>query len=396
MKILITTDLYQPSVNGVVTSVLSLVHGLEARGHDIRILTLSADTHTHTEGKVTYLSAFGIGKLYPGIRIRGVYPKKAIRELVRWCPDIVHSQCEFSTFHIARLIARKCNAPLIHTYHTVYEDYTHYFSPSARMGRAMAAQFTRSIAKRTDAMIAPTEKVRHLLEGYHVHTDVSVIPTGLELAGQGEAQTDKDLLREKLGIPKDKRVLLFLGRLAEEKNIPELFSLPEAPALSDTVLVLVGDGPYRAALEAMVAERRLTGRVIFTGMIPHTQAASYYRMGDVFVNASSSETQGLTYIEAMAAGVPVVCRADPCTERLIQNGENGYACNTTAEMAQAVKALLDDTALAKRITNAASALVSAVYTSDAFAAQAERLYRETIGQKYRRTAGSAYEGEAVL
>lgn len=393
MKILITTDLYLPSVNGVVTSVLSLAHGLEARGHDIRILTLSADSRTYTEGNVTYISSLGIGKLYPGVRIRGIYPKKAIRELVRWHPDIVHSQCEFSTFAVARAVARKCNAPLIHTYHTVYEDYTHYFSPSVRMGRAMAARFTRRIANRTDCVIAPTEKVRHLLESYGVDTPVAVIPTGLEFQKQEvDSAQETELLREKLGIPKSKHILLFLGRLAEEKNIPELFTLLESPALNDTVLLLVGDGPYRAQLEKLVRERSLSERVFFAGMIPHSQSESYYRLGDVFVNASRSETQGLTYIEAMAAGIPVVCRADKCIEDLIENGKNGFACDSTEKMASGIEKLLKDDSLKKRITDTASRIVEDHYTSDAFARAAEELYRSTAARWLRRMDDSAVEG----
>lgn len=393
MKILITTDLYLPSVNGVVTSVLSLAHGLEARGHEIRILTLSADSHTYTEGNVTYISSFGIGKLYPGVRIRGIYPKKAINELVRWHPDIVHSQCEFSTFAAARAVARKCNAPLIHTYHTVYEDYTHYFSPSVRMGRAMAARFTRRIANRTDCVIAPTEKVRRLLESYRVDTPVAVIPTGLELQKQEvDPAQETEPLREKLGIPKSKHILLFLGRLAEEKNIPELFALLESAALNDTMLLLVGDGPYRTQLEKQVRERSLSERVFFAGMIPHSQAESYYRLGDVFVNASRSETQGLTYIEAMAAGIPVVCRADKCIEDLIENGKNGFACGSTEEMASKIERLFDDDSLKKRITDTASRVLEDHYTSDAFARAAEELYRSAATGSLRRMDDSVVEG----
>ena len=224
MKILITTDLFLPAVNGVVTSVLSLVHGLEERGHEVKILTLSETVHSYTKGTVIRIGSFGAGRLYPGIRIRGFCPRKILRELICWHPDIVHSQCEFNTFRIARLVARRCKIPLIHTYHTVYEDYTHYFSPSMRVGRAMAQRFTRRITKRVDAVIVPTEKVRRLLESYRVKAPVSVIPTGLEQKKDrcGNA-ADAPALRRRLGIPDDKRILLFLGRLAEEKISPRCF-----------------------------------------------------------------------------------------------------------------------------------------------------------------------------
>lgn len=411
MKILITTDLFLPSVNGVVTSVLSLVHGLEARGHEVRILTLSDTSRARTEGNVTYLPSVGLGQLYPGVRISGIYPPGIVRGLIDWHPDVVHSQCEFSTFAAARTVARRCGVPLVHTYHTVYEDYTHYFSPSVSMGRAMAANFTRHVVNRTDAVIAPTEKVSRLLKSYGVSVPVAVIPTGLELENApqtgentsyrasartlgntsdevSEQASDQasDDLRRRLGIPAGRRVLVSLGRLAEEKNIPELFRLLDTPSLRDAVLLLVGDGPYRAELERLARQLRLDGRVIFAGMVSHAQVWDYYRLGDVFVNASGSETQGLTYIEAMAAGLAVVCRADPCVEGLIENGVTGFACPDTAGMVAAVERLCADSALRRRVTDAAAARVSSTYTSAAFSAAVEELYLNVVGQKERRAA----------
>lgn len=397
MKVLITTDLYLPSVNGVVTSVLSLANGLARHGHEVRILTLSDTVHTYTEGKVTFLGSFGAGLLYPGIRIRRLGCHSAVCELIRWHPDVVHSQCEFSTFAIARTIARKCGVPLVHTYHTVYEEYTHYFSPNVRMGRTMVAQFSRHIANCTDAVIAPTEKVRRLLASYRVHTPIAVIPTGLEVQKDvGNATQTRECFREKLGIPQGKQVLLFIGRLAEEKNIPALFRLLAYPGLCDMVLVLVGDGPYRAELERQARELGLSRRVFFAGMVPHTQVGDYYRMGDVFVNASGSETQGLTYIEAMAAGIPVVCRADPCVEGLIESGKSGFACRNVAEMAKAIERLLTDPSLRTQITQTASALVEATYTSDVFAATAEKLYRTVGVRQKRRVTQTVTERSASL
>ena len=144
---------------------------------------------------------------------------RAIRDLIDWHPDVVHSQCEFSTFAPARRIAHAAGAPLIHTYHTVYEDYTHYFSPSRSMGRKMAALFTRMICADCDAVIAPTPKISRLLAGYGVHCPVRIIPTGLDL--QRFAVPRDDALRSRLGLPPkeaNKTVLLSLGRLAKEKK----------------------------------------------------------------------------------------------------------------------------------------------------------------------------------
>ena len=130
MKILLTTDWYTPAVNGVVTSVQNLRKGLEDRGHEVRILTLSRSSYSHIQNGVYYLRSMGVGAVYPKARLGVPLQKQIIKELLSWRPDIVHSNCEFSTFPAACYIAEKADAPLLHTYHTVYEHYTHYFSPS--------------------------------------------------------------------------------------------------------------------------------------------------------------------------------------------------------------------------------------------------------------------------
>lgn len=246
MKILLTTDTWVPTINGVVTSTATLRAALTAQGHEVRVLTLSGDSHTYTKDGVTSLGSLDAGLVYPGARMRAPALNRAIRDLIDWHPDVVHSQCEFSTFAPARRIAHAAGAPLIHTYHTVYEDYTHYFSPSRSMGRKMAALFTRMICADCDAVIAPTPKISRLLAGYGVHCPVRIIPTGLDL--QRFAVPRDDALRSRLGLPPkeaNKTVLLSLGRLAKEKNTTEL--VDSMQNLPNAVLLIVGDGPERAA-----------------------------------------------------------------------------------------------------------------------------------------------------
>ena len=301
MKILLTTDTWVPTINGVVTSTATLRAALTAQGHEVRVLTLSGDSHTYTKDGVTSLGSLDAGLVYPGARMRAPALNRAIRDLIDWHPDVVHSQCEFSTFAPARRIAHAAGAPLIHTYHTVYEDYTHYFSPSRSMGRKMAALFTRMICADCDAVIAPTPKISRLLAGYGVHCPVRIIPTGLDL--QRFAVPRDDALRSRLGLPPkeaNKTVLLSLGRLAKEKNTTEL--VDSMQNLPDAVLLIVGDGPERAVLEQQAQSLGVADRVIFVGAVPPAEVPRYYALGDVFVSASTSEAQGLTYIEAMAAG----------------------------------------------------------------------------------------------
>ena len=327
MKILITSDWYTPAVNGVVTSVLNLRRELEARGHEVRVLTLSRDIHSSVRDGVTRIGSVPAGLVYPGARLRPTQTSRLVRDLVEWHPDVVHSQCEFSTFFLARRIAEELDIPLVHTYHTVYEDYTHYFSPSVRLGRRAVALLTRWVAGQTDCMVAPTGKVRTLLQGYGVTVPVFVVPSGIDLRRfQRELVPGcRAAMLQSLGIPAENLVLVSVGRLAEEKNLEELLAFRAAMGRQGVTLLIVGDGPHRPQLEQRAADLGLSvPDVVFAGQVPPEQVADWYRLGDLFVSASSSETQGLTYVEALAAGVPALCRADDCLTGVIREGENGW------------------------------------------------------------------------
>ena len=128
MKILITNEWYTPTINGVVISIVTLEKELKKLGHDVRILTLSNGIKSYKRDHVIYIRSIGAEKIYPGARIAFSKDNQYIEEIIEWKPDIIHTQCEFSTFRIAKHIAKKCAIPIVHTYHTVYEDYTHYFS----------------------------------------------------------------------------------------------------------------------------------------------------------------------------------------------------------------------------------------------------------------------------
>ena len=145
LKILITTDWYEPVINGVVTSVVTLKEQLERLGCEVRILTLSENGQEGREGAVYYLSSVDASRIYPGAR--AAFPSgRCLEELLSWKPDLIHSQCEFSSFLAAKRIAGKTGIPIVHTYHTVYEDYTHYFSAGKPWGRRAAALFFAGVA----------------------------------------------------------------------------------------------------------------------------------------------------------------------------------------------------------------------------------------------------------
>lgn len=377
MKILITTDVFKPAVNGVVTSVLILYEQLKKQGHDVRILTLSSDRRSRKEKDVYYIGALP-AFLYPNARMTVHMYHPYFSELIEWQPDIIHTQTEFSTYFFARRIAKKLNIPIVHTYHTMYEDYAHYFIRNRKLGRICVAAYSRMLLSKTQAVVTPTQKVQNVLINYGVRKEMFRIPTGIQLGRFSKPLTgdEKLALRKTLNIGEKDSILLSVGRLGKEKNISELIRfMAKLIGQNDKIkLLIVGDGPYRKELEEEVKELGLEEYVIFTGMVPQDRVPDYYHLGDVFVNASVSETQGLTYIEAMASGLPLLCRRDDCLVNVVDQGKNGFTYETEAEFIRYVLKIIDDTDFRKRLRDNA-VIKSAEYAAENFSAAIERTYR---------------------
>jgi len=383
MKILITTDWYVPVINGVVTSIVNLTKGLQELGHEVKILTLSQNNRSFKDGQVVYIGSISANRIYPGARIALTYENKYIEELIKWQPDIVHSQCEFSTFRMALNISQEVNIPIVHTYHTVYEDYTHYISVNKRIGKKLAVLFTRRILEYTNCVIVPTEKVRSLLNEYGVNKEIHVVPTGIDL-DRFNISLDifkKQELRKRVGIPEGNRVLIYVGRLAKEKNLEEILLFLSRLNDKKLTLLIVGDGPYRDVLEEYVDKLGVRDKVIFTGMVSPNEIHLYYQIGDVFVSASNSETQGLTYIEALASGLPALCKKDPCLKDVIRDGINGWQYETFEHFSEKLDFMLKKSTYDKLSRNAKLQAMKE-YSSSTFAERIENVYRNVSPISY--------------
>lgn len=382
MKVLITTDLYTTNTNGVVTSVQNLFDELTAKGHDVRILTISDTLHSHKEGAVTYIRSVSIEKVYPNVRMPVSYRHKLIQEIIDWKPDVVHSQCEFFSFQFASRISRITGAPIIHTYHTLYEQYmTSYLIPSKRLGDYLVKVLSRHRLKKVRTVVAPTQKVENTLHNYGIRAPISVVPSGISLEQHMQRLTPEQRQQKRLalGLTDEHQVLINLGRLGGEKNLDELITL-FAKARKDNEhlkFLIVGDGPARGDLEALAKKLGVSEHVIFTGMVPPSQVQDYYQLGDVFVSASTSETQGLTYIEACANGLPLLCRADPCLTDVLREGENGYSYTDEEGFLQAVDAIIADPRWRQGAAER-SRQIADTFDKHAFGHNVEELYEEVL------------------
>lgn len=229
-----------------------------------------------------------------------------------------------------------------------------------------------------NAVIAPSEKIQVMLEKYGISKTIYNIPSGINMEQYESDKSDKRRkLRASLEIEPDECMLIYVGRLAKEKNIEELFGFL-AKISPEQRMLIVGDGPYFPELEKTADALGVRKQLIFIGMVPQEQVPDYYAIGDIFISASNSETQGLTYMEAMASALPLLCKADDCLKDVIANGENGLLYHTEEELIHHFEQLKNDFSYCKRISIMARQSIQERYLIPAFAASCLRVYHESI------------------
>lgn len=333
MNIGLFTDTYFPQLSGVATSIKTLKDALEEQGHNVFIFTT---TDPHIKKGTIEPNVFRFSSIpfvyFTDRRIafRGFFEATKVAKEVKL--DIVHTQTEFALGTIGKYVAHQLKIPAIHTYHTMYEDYLHYVLNGHLLRPYHVKQFTRGYLKNMDGVIAPSERVEALLERYGVKIPIRVIPTGVDIKSMNEA--DNRDIRAELDIDKDAPVILTLSRIAAEKKIDHILDvmpdiIEEFPKVK---LVIAGDGPDVKMLKEHVERLTLEDYVIFTGAIAHEDVGNYYKMADLFVSASDTETQGLTYIEALAAGTQCVVYDTDYTEHVFDDEMYGKIFTTKKEM----------------------------------------------------------------
>lgn len=379
MKILITTDVFI-KVDGVSTSVKNLFYGLIELGHDVRLLTLSGDSKNHKENTFYYVKSASLDMVYKGIRMPLSYNNKYIKEIIKWKPDVIHSQCEVFTYQYALKISKKTGAPIVHTYHTMYDDYVGYIIPFKRLGRWIIKKLTKVRLKKAGVLVVPTHKVEKALLDYGLKNEIQVIPSGISLDQHKERISPRERLevRRSMGIKDDEVVLITLGRLAPEKNVDEVIRFFANSYKKDNKLryMIVGDGPSKHELEMLVKELNLQDKIIFTGMVEPKEVHLFYQLGDIFVSSSTSETQGLTYVEAMANGLPLLCRYDDCLEGVLIEGENGYFYSDGQAFDKGLSSLKDKTA--RKVAGNKSLEISSLYDKSQFGNALEKVYKKVL------------------
>lgn len=387
MNVGIFTDAYYPQINGVVISTQTLKNELEKLGHIVTIVTVKDPNAMKSQPNVYRLPSLPFAVL-PDFRVGSVYSTKIMREIKKLNLDILHTQTEFSIGIFARIVAKSLKIPVVHTYHTMYEEYTHYFSTkhTEKYAKIFTKKVSRFICDSADGIVVPTDKVKFALQDYGIKSNTNVVPTGVDLEqfNSKHYSSEKiESIQKEVGIENGDLVILFVGRLAKEKSIDVL--IRNMPIILESIpsskLLIIGDGPEKNSLEMLSKELNCHESVIFAGKKAWEDIGRYYQIGNIFVSASTSETQGLTFIEAMASKVPVIAKYDTNLDGVIEDGVNGQFFHEDCELGTMIVNLLGNSLLRTKLSDNAFEFIK-THSSGCFGKSIESVYIKTISDYF--------------
>lgn len=393
MNILLISDVYFPRVNGVSTSIRTFTQQLQKMGHSVHLIAPDYGIATEDEAWITRIPARSIYFDPEDKLMKYSEVQKLSSQLQAMQFDCLHIHTPFIAHYAGLKLAKQLNIPVIETYHTFFEDYLHHYLPWIPQvaARGMARFISKKQCNQVDAIVAPSQPMLDVLRGYGVDTQAEVIATGLQTSSFNPA--DGNLFRKKHGIAPERPMMLYVGRVAHEKNIG--FLLVVAKLLSDVMpevlLVIAGEGPALSSLHALVKAHNIEKNVQFIGYLDRdTELNSCYKAADVFVFASKSETQGLVILEAMAQGTPVVAIAELGTASILVEGQGALiAPENESEFVQKVHSLLINPQRRQHLGESARDYAQKKWSS---ATQAERMIKcytmviSTHNQQIKKTA----------
>jgi len=389
MRVGMFSECYEPVRNGVTTSVHTLVQHLRRLGHRVFLVAPHYASHRDQSPFVLRVPSIQtwLNKDYP---IAYPFYPRLKRQFGQLAPNVVHSHNPFFVGLLAARLAHQHGLPLVSTYHTLYSHYGHYvfFLPDAAV-QGLLKWWIPDYYNRCAHVIVPSEVARTSLADYGVTAPISVIPTAVPLPDPTEITEDaRRAARAQWDIPQDCPLLLYVGRIAQEKNIEMVLDAfascsSQYPAAR---LLVVGGGPHLDGVRKHAADTPCADRVVFAGAMAHSELAPVYASANLFVFASITETQGLVMAEARAAGTPCVVARGGGAGETVRDGEDGLIVEPDRDaLAGAISGLLG---APERLAAMREACLRNAhhYTPQAMTEAALRVYEAAVESHARRLA----------
>ncbi len=321
LKIALFSDSAFPILNGVSVSIDSLIKEFRAKGHSVFLYTSSHWMHADSDPNITRFLALETPwtKNYP-LAFPPFYPW--FHEFKQRTFDLVHTHTPFTIGFVGLRWAQSCEIPIVSTYHTHYDKYVHYvpFFPK-RYLQYKIAKHTHYYYNEVQHVITPSQASLQWLMRHRVHTPISVIPTGVHKP----PLLDRAQIRARLGVAPERKILLYAGRIADEKNLDLLLDalglvFNQIPQCEQWI---VGDGPARQKTLVRARQLGLGDRVRFFGFLDPKTLSEIYACADLFLFPSVTETQGLVVLEAMSHGLPSIVVQGGGASEAVKQGING-------------------------------------------------------------------------
>lgn len=340
LKIAIVTNNYKPYTGGIVSSIDVFASQLKKLGHEVIIITLNFLGNEQNELDV-YAIKCPIRFMYKKNHMAVPWnsEQSIFLAIKNFGADIVHSQHPFLLGISARNVSRKLRIPIVFTYHTKYEEYSHYLPLPGMFTKPLIKKLAISYCQSVDAIIAPTNSTLRYLQSNNINKLIKVIPSGIlpVYLSEFKERTNKTFH------------LVTVSRFAKEKNLEfllDVFSKLDQNAFDFT---LIGYGSHFDYLQNYAYQKLNLSKEKVKFIVQPTKEliADYYKKSDVFLFSSLSETQGLVMAEAMAGGCPVIALQAPGASDIIESGINGFLVNSNMQMIEKITYLANNKELHK-------------------------------------------------
>lgn len=381
MKIAFFTDTYAPHLNGVAVFVEVMAKALRKVGHKVYIFAPSVRGYKDIDPNVIRIPSVSIPRMPEAVRAPILIPHKYLIKIYKLDIDIVHAHGNGAFSFIGYQVAKLKRVPYVCTFHTMLTEYTHYIFYGKVLKPNMVKAAARLWCRFCDAIITPSAKMKDALHSFGVKKEIFVIPNFID--HKKFAVNEKDYLRKNLGLSKDAKILLSVGRLGKEKSFDFLLKVFKKLLIDEknSHLAIVGYGPLENNLFRLSRKLKIEDRVHFIGKIEQKKMPSVYKSADLFVFASKTEVHPMVIIEAVSAGLPIVVVNDKAYEDLVVDNFNGFLLPKNQEIfVRKIRELLKDKALSKEFSKNSKKIAKNNFGEEKSTKKLLEIYKKTILQ----------------